>query len=93
MQRKYDAKSQQHPNQTGTQHSQAQPARRDNNARDSNNTNSSSNRNHLQTSTSHRTVHSLSYFKSPQEILAASGSGQAVRERNVANSLLDFFGM
>lgn len=30
---------------------------------------------------------------SPYEILASSGSGEAVRERNVANSLLDFFGM
>ena len=32
-------------------------------------------------------------FKSPQEILATSGSVEAVRERNVTNSLLDFFGM
>jgi len=31
--------------------------------------------------------------ESPFEILASSGSGEAVRERNVANSLLDFFGM
>ena len=31
-------------------------------------------------------------FKSPQEILATSGSVEAVRERNVTNSLLDFFG-
>ena len=32
-------------------------------------------------------------FKSPQEILATSGSVEAVKERNVTNSLLDFFGM
>eukprot|EP00566_Odontella_aurita_P017328 CAMPEP_0113556758 /NCGR_PEP_ID=MMETSP0015_2-20120614/17422_1 /TAXON_ID=2838 /ORGANISM="Odontella" /LENGTH=260 /DNA_ID=CAMNT_0000458125 /DNA_START=652 /DNA_END=1434 /DNA_ORIENTATION=+ /assembly_acc=CAM_ASM_000160 len=31
--------------------------------------------------------------KSPHEILAQSGSVEAVRERNVTNSLLDFFGM
>lgn len=34
-----------------------------------------------------------SQFWSPQEILATSGSVEAVRERNVTNSLLDFFGM
>mmetsp|Transcript_3752 Transcript_3752/g.5690 ORF Transcript_3752/g.5690 Transcript_3752/m.5690 type:complete len:620 (-) Transcript_3752:774-2633(-) len=33
------------------------------------------------------------HHRSPQEILAASGSVEAVRERNVTNSLLDFFGM
>ena len=32
-------------------------------------------------------------FKSPHEILAASGSMEAVRTRNVKNLLTDFFGM
>lgn len=50
--------------------------------------------NNLQRSNSQsRSLHSVNYLKSPQEILAASGSAQTVRERNVANSLLDFFGM
>lgn len=39
--------------------------------------------------------HSLIHdrHKSPHEILAQSGNVEAVRERNVTNSLLDFFGM
>jgi hypothetical protein len=32
-------------------------------------------------------------FKSPHEILAASGSMEAVRIRNVQNMLNDFFGL
>jgi hypothetical protein len=31
--------------------------------------------------------------KSPHEILQASGSAETIRERNVSNALLDFFGL
>lgn len=43
----------------------------------------------------HSSDHSLApdRHKSPHEILAQSGNVEAVRERNVTNSLLDFFGM
>lgn len=37
--------------------------------------------------------HRAVQHRSPHEILAASGTVEAVRERNVTNSLLDFFGM
>lgn len=37
--------------------------------------------------------HTALQHKSPHEILATGGSVEAVRERNVTNSLLDFFGM
>lgn len=32
-------------------------------------------------------------YRSPQEILAASGSADEIREQNVSNALKDFFGM
>lgn len=83
MQRKYDAAT--IAKQQQQQNNQQQPQNHQHRNRISNSNSSAS----LQTTSKNS---SFSH-KSPHEILAASGNAKTVRQRNVANSLLDFFGM
>lgn len=77
IQRKYDAKGNQHPNHQSLPHASVGI------------TNRSSPNNQAPNGASHQNKVA---HKSPHELLAAKGSGEAVREHNVTSSLKDFFG-